>query len=189
MIMENLLFGRNILRRYDLKGALFSRYVADSTNPESVLLDQNFIEDMRTMPIYIKGKTKNFMERALWNDTSFLCVSMPILLQIVFIEFICIWAYAHYVGSEAHKLCFLCFQNMNVMDYSLFVGVDKQKKELVFGIIDYLRQYIWDKQLESWVKTSLVVPKNLSPTVISPKEYKLRFRAFMSQYFKSVPDG
>ncbi|VAH82427.1 unnamed protein product [Triticum turgidum subsp. durum] len=152
MIMENLLFGRNILRRYDLKGALFSRYVADSTNPESVLLDQNFIEDMRTMPIYIKGKTKNFMERALWNDTSFLC-------------------------------------NMNVMDYSLFVGVDKQKKELVFGIIDYLRQYTWDKQLESWVKTSLVVPKNLSPTVISPKEYKLRFRAFMSQYFKSVPDG
>lgn len=152
MIMENLLFGRNILRRYDLKGALFSRYVADSTNPESVLLDQNFIEDMRTMPIYIKGKTKTFMERALWNDTSFLC-------------------------------------NMNVMDYSLFVGVDKQKKELVFGIIDYLRQYTWDKQLESWVKTSLVVPKNLSPTVISPKEYKLRFRAFMSQYFKSVPDG
>ena len=57
---------------------------------------------------------------------------------------------------------------MNVMDYSLFVGVDKQKKELVFGIIDYLRQYTWDKQLESWGKTSLVVPKNLSPTVISP---------------------
>jgi len=152
MVMENLLFGRNILRRYDLKGALFSRYVTDSKNPESVLLDQNFIEDMRSMPIYIEGKTKNLMERAIWNDTSFLC-------------------------------------RMNVMDYSLFVGVDKQKKELVFGIIDYLRQYTWDKQLESWVKTSLVVPKNLSPTVISPKEYKLRFRVFMSQYFLSVPDA
>ena len=76
MVMENLLFGRNILRRYDLKGALFSRYVADSKNPEGVLLDQNFIEDMRTMPIYIEGKTKNLMERAIWNDTSFLCVSM-----------------------------------------------------------------------------------------------------------------
>jgi 1-phosphatidylinositol-3-phosphate 5-kinase len=76
MVMENLLFGRNILRRYDLKGALFSRHVADSKNPECVLLDQNFIEDMRTMPIYIEGKTKNLMERAIWNDTSFLCVSM-----------------------------------------------------------------------------------------------------------------
>ncbi|RLN35123.1 1-phosphatidylinositol-3-phosphate 5-kinase FAB1A-like [Panicum miliaceum] len=131
MVMENLLFGHNILRRYDLK---------------------NFIEDMRTMPIYIEGKTKNLMERAIWNDTAFL-------------------------------------SNMNVMDYSLFVGVEKQKKELVFGIIDYLRQYTWDKQLESWVKTSLVVPKNLLPTVISPREYKIRFRAFMSQYFLSVPDA
>jgi 1-phosphatidylinositol-3-phosphate 5-kinase len=27
------------------------------------------------------------------------------------------------------------------MDYSLLVGVDKEKHELVFGIIDYLRQY------------------------------------------------
>jgi len=150
--MENLLFGHNVLRRYDLKGALFSRYISDSKNPEMVLLDQNFIEDMRTMPIYIEGKTKNLMERAIWNDTAFL-------------------------------------SNMNVMDYSLFVGVDKQKKELVFGIIDYLRQYTWDKQLESWVKTSLFVPKNLSPTVISPREYKIRFRAFMSQYFLSVPDA
>uniref|UniRef100_A0A0E0LZ56 PIPK domain-containing protein n=1 Tax=Oryza punctata TaxID=4537 RepID=A0A0E0LZ56_ORYPU len=128
MVMENLLFGRNIIRRYDLKGALFSRYVLDSKNPENVLLDQNFIEDMRSVPIYIEGKTKNLLERAIWNDTAFL-------------------------------------SRMNVMDYSLFVGVDKQKKELVFGIIDYLRQYTWDKQLESWVKTSLFVPKNLSPTV------------------------
>ena len=65
MVMENLLFGRNILRRYDLKGALFSRYVADSKNPEAVLLDQNFIEDMRAMPIYIEGKTKNLMGRSM----------------------------------------------------------------------------------------------------------------------------
>jgi len=74
------------------------------------------------------------------------------------------------------------------MDYSLLVGVDKQKHELVFGIIDYLRQYTWDKQLETWVKTSLVVPKNVSPTVISPKEYKKRFRKFMAKYFLTVPD-
>ncbi|CAO1942464.1 unnamed protein product [Urochloa humidicola] len=152
MVMENLLFGHNIIRKYDLKGALFSRYVTDTKNPEKVLLDQNFIEDMRTMPIYVEGKTKHLMERAIWNDTAFLSL-------------------------------------MNVMDYSLLVGVDKQKKELVFGIIDYLRQYTWDKQLESWVKTSLVVPKNLSPTVISPREYKIRFRAFMSQYFLSVPNA
>lgn len=74
------------------------------------------------------------------------------------------------------------------MDYSLLVGVDTQKQELVCGIIDYLRQYTWDKQLENWVKSSLVVPKNQLPTVISPKEYKKRFRKFISTHFLSVPD-
>ena len=74
------------------------------------------------------------------------------------------------------------------MDYSLLVGVDRQKHELVFGIIDYLRQYTWDKQLETMVKASLVVPKNESPTVISPRDYKKRFRKFMSKHFLTVPD-
>lgn len=74
------------------------------------------------------------------------------------------------------------------MDYSLLVGVDTQKRELVCGIIDYLRQYTWDKQLENWVKSSLVVPKNHLPTVISPKEYKKRFRKFITTHFSSIPD-
>lgn len=74
------------------------------------------------------------------------------------------------------------------MDYSLLVGVDTQRRELVCGIIDYLRQYTWDKQLENWVKSSLVVPKNQQPTVISPKEYKKRFRKFMDTHFLCVPD-
>ncbi|XP_062196034.1 1-phosphatidylinositol-3-phosphate 5-kinase FAB1A-like [Phragmites australis] len=151
MVMENLLFGHNISRIYDLKGAIFSRWVADSNDHETVYLDQNYVEDMRVSPIYIGGRTKHLLQRAIWNDTSFLT-------------------------------------SVNVMDYSLLVGVDKQKHELVFGIIDYLRQYTWDKQLETWVKTSLVVPKNVSPTVISPREYKKRFRKFMAKYFLAVPD-
>lgn len=78
-------------------------------------------------------------------------------------------------------------QSINVMDYSLLVGIDTHRQELVCGIIDYLRQYTWDKHLESWVKSSLV-PKNVLPTVISPKEYKRRFRKFMSKNIWSVPD-
>ncbi|XP_008783363.1 1-phosphatidylinositol-3-phosphate 5-kinase FAB1A isoform X2 [Phoenix dactylifera] len=152
MVMENLLFGHSVSRIFDLKGAVFSRYVPPDTNDhQKVLLDQNFIEYMRVSPIYIGGKTKHLLQRAIWNDTAFLT-------------------------------------SINVMDYSLLVGVDKQRHELVFGIIDYLRQYTWDKQLETWVKSSLVVPKNSLPTVISPKEYKKRFRKFMTKYFMTVPD-
>ena len=79
--MENLFFGRNISRKYDLKGAVFSRYVSHSNDSESVLLDENFVEDMRISPIYIGGKNKHLLQRAIWNDTSFLTVSTQSIIS------------------------------------------------------------------------------------------------------------
>lgn len=151
MVMENLTYNRNITRQYDLKGALYARYNSAGDNAGDVLLDQNFVNDMNSSPLYVTNKERRLLHRAVWNDTTFL-------------------------------------NSINVMDYSLLVGVDSQRRELVCGIIDYLRQYTWDKQFETWMKTSLVVPRNVLPTVISPKEYKKRFRKFMSTYFLSVPD-
>ncbi|XP_023535373.1 putative 1-phosphatidylinositol-3-phosphate 5-kinase FAB1D [Cucurbita pepo subsp. pepo] len=151
MVMENLSFGRNIIRQYDLKGALHARYNPATNDFGEVLLDQNFVNDMNSSPLYVNNQAKRRLQRAIWNDTAFL-------------------------------------NSMNVMDYSLLVGVDAEKKELVCGIIDYLRQYTWDKQLETWAKSSLR-PKNVLPTVVSPKEYKRRFRKFMSAHFLSVPDN
>lgn len=77
-----------------------------------------------------------------------------------------------------------------MMDYSLLVGIDEDKHELIVGIIDFMRKYTWDKHLETWVKASGILggPKNVSPTVISPKEYKSRFRKAMSSYFLVIPD-
>lgn len=81
-------------------------------------------------------------------------------------------------------------QSIGVMDYSLLVGMDEEKHELVIGIIDFMRQYTWDKHLETWVKATGILggAKNSSPTVISPKEYKKRFRKAMTTYFLMVPD-
>ncbi|XP_072995253.1 1-phosphatidylinositol-3-phosphate 5-kinase FAB1B-like [Typha latifolia] len=153
LVMENLLFGRNVTRLYDLKGSSRSRYNPDSSGNNKVLLDQNLIEAMPTSPIFVGNKAKRLLERAVWNDTSFLA-------------------------------------SVDVMDYSLLVGVDEEKHELILGIIDFMRQYTWDKHLETWVKASgfLGGPKNASPTVISPKQYKKRFRKAMSAYFLVVPD-
>ncbi|KAK8552386.1 hypothetical protein V6N12_040983 [Hibiscus sabdariffa] len=150
MVMEDLAFGRNLTRLYDLKGALHARFSSAAEGSGDVFLDQNFVNDMNSSPLYVSNQAKRLLQRAVWNDTTFL-------------------------------------NSINVMDYSLLVGVDTQGQDLVCGIIDYLRQYTWDKQLETWVKSSLV-PKNLLPTVISPREYKKRFRKFMSTYFLSVPD-
>ncbi|XP_021750291.1 1-phosphatidylinositol-3-phosphate 5-kinase FAB1B-like isoform X1 [Chenopodium quinoa] len=153
LVMENLLFRRNVVRLYDLKGSCRSRYNPDSTGGNKVLLDQNLIETMPTSPIFVGNKAKRLLERAVWNDTSFLA-------------------------------------SIDVMDYSLLVGIDEEKQELVVGIIDFMRQYTWDKHLETWVKASGILggPKNAQPTVISPDQYKKRFRKAMTTYFLMVPD-
>ncbi|KAE8716628.1 hypothetical protein F3Y22_tig00110114pilonHSYRG00473 [Hibiscus syriacus] len=153
VVMENLFFRRSISRIYDLKGSARSRYNPDTTGRNKVLLDMNLLETLRTEPIFLGSKTKRSLERAIWNDTSFLA-------------------------------------SVAVMDYSLLVGVDEEGKELVLGIIDFMRQYTWDKHLETWVKASGILggPKNASPTIISPKQYKKRFRKAMTTYFLTVPD-
>lgn len=153
LVMENLLFCRNVTRLYDLKGSCRSRYNSDSSGGNKVLLDQNFLETIPTSPIFLGKKAKHLLDRAIWNDTSFLA-------------------------------------SIDVMDYSLLVGVDEEKHELVLGIIDFMRQYTWDKHLETWVKASGILggPKNVSPTVISPKQYKKRFRKAMSTYFLVLPE-
>jgi 1-phosphatidylinositol-3-phosphate 5-kinase len=102
-----------------------------------------------------------------------------------------------FVGNKAKRLLERAVWNdtaflagVDVMDYSLLVGVDEERQELVLGIIDFIRQYTWDKHLEMWVKASGILggPKNAPPTVISPKQYKKRFRKAMSTYFVMVPD-
>ncbi|XP_052881581.1 putative 1-phosphatidylinositol-3-phosphate 5-kinase FAB1C isoform X7 [Gossypium arboreum] len=153
VVMENLFFRRSISRIYDLKGSARSRYNPDTSGRNKVLLDMNLLETLRTEPIFLGSKAKRILERAIWNDTSFLA-------------------------------------SIAVMDYSLLVGLDEEHNELVLGIIDFMRQYTWDKHLETWVKASGILggPKNASPTIISPKQYKKRFRKAMTAYFLTVPD-
>mgnify|MGYP000748242036 FL=1 len=75
MVMENLLYGRQVSQLYDLKGSTRSRYNADTTGKNKVLLDENLLESMLTTPIFIGNKAKRILERAVWNDTAFLAVS------------------------------------------------------------------------------------------------------------------
>lgn len=84
----------------------------------------------------------------------------------------------------------LFLEKMNVMDYSLVVGIDNSKDELVVGIIDCIRTFTWDKKLESWVKEKGLVGNSgvgREPTVITPKQYKNRFREAMGRYILMAP--
>jgi 1-phosphatidylinositol-3-phosphate 5-kinase len=97
--------------------------------------------------------------------------------------------------------------DINVMDYSLVVGVDNETHELVVGIVgrftplaeflhcsredvllDYIRTYTWDKKLESWVKESAFLGGGGKgePTIVGPKQYRQRFISAMERYFPLV---
>ena len=84
----------------------------------------------------------------------------------------------------------LFLAKMNVMDYSLVIGIDSESKDLVVGIIDCIRTFTWDKKLESWVKEKGLVGGGgvgREPTVITPKQYKNRFREAMERYILMAP--
>lgn len=83
MVMENLFFRRSISRVYDLKGSARSRYNTDTTGTNKVLLDMNLLENLRTEPIFLGSKAKRSLERAIWNDTSFLAVSFPFSISSI----------------------------------------------------------------------------------------------------------
>ncbi|XP_076460083.1 1-phosphatidylinositol 3-phosphate 5-kinase-like isoform X2 [Babylonia areolata] len=74
-----------------------------------------------------------------------------------------------------------------VMDYSLLVGLDDVTKEMVVGIIDYIRTFTWDKKLEMVIKTPWGGQGKM-PTVVSPQLYRGRFLEAMDRYFLHVPD-
>lgn len=77
----------------------------------------------------------------------------------------------------------------SVMDYSLLVGLDEENKELVLGIIDYIRTFTWDKKLETIVKRyGILGGQGKLPTIVSPEEYQKRFIEAMHRYFLEVPD-
>lgn len=166
-------------------------------------MDENLLETMPIAPIFVAQSTKKLLERAVWNDTKFLAVSLftPFSNSALPSEalsmappfsppqLIVLNSYFLFPPSLLPSSP-LSSQDMDVMDYSMLVGIEEESQDLFVGIIDFIRPYTWDKQLENWVKASGILggPKNTAPTIISPDLYKTRFRKAMKTYFVVVPE-
>lgn len=161
LIMENLFYNKKTTRIFDLKGSMRNRHVQQTGKENEVLLDENMIEYIYESPVFVREQSKALLTGSLFNDTAFLSA-------------------------------------MDVMDYSLVIGIvdedddakgDPTKKLLYVGIIDCIRTFTWDKKVENWVKgTNLIGKKGKDPTIITPKQYRTRFRAAMEKYILEVPD-
>ncbi|CAO3691216.1 unnamed protein product [Rhizopus microsporus] len=71
----------------------------------------------------------------------------------------------------------------NIMDYSLLVGVNEEKREIMIGIVDFIGAYTWYKKIESKGKSTI----KRVVTIVPPGEYKTRFcKEILNNYFVPV---
>ncbi|KAF9118758.1 1-phosphatidylinositol-3-phosphate 5-kinase [Mortierella sp. 14UC] len=149
-----------------------------------VLVMENLFYDRKNLQIYdLKGSRRNRFVQPSGKENE-------VLLDENFIEymsespfFIREHAKMQLYQSLVNDSHFL--QRFNIMDYSLLVAIADDKQELLVGIVDFIRPFTWDKKLESWVKDAV---GSKEPTIVSPAQYRKRFRSAMNRHLDMVPD-
>jgi 1-phosphatidylinositol-3-phosphate 5-kinase len=154
----------------------------------NLLVMENLFYDRRFSRIFdLKGSTRNRHVQATGRENEVLLDENLVELSQVTPYFLREHSKRILRGALHSDSKFLA--DVNVMDYSLVAGVDEERHELVVGIVDYIRQYTWDKKLESWVKDSAFLgAAKGEPTIITPKQYRHRFLKAIERYFPFVPD-
>ena len=160
MMMENLNYGLNFdngnIISYDLKGSVINRYVNKSN-----------INEKTNVVLYDNNFKENFNNE-------------PIPLNKKIYDLLLI--------SVHNDTLFL--NNMGVVDYSLLLHIYSNKEKKInyirMGIIDYIRKYTWDKQLEHYIK--IFINRFVVPTIINPSAYKNRFEEAIKDYFICIYD-
>lgn len=149
LVMENLLYGRDINFSFDLKGKMEGRYRSSPENTrKSVLWDRNFVEMAGGIPLPLQESAMSLLRSAVMNDTAFL-------------------------------------SSVQATDYSMLVGYDTGKQEIVACIIDYIHKYDFMKMVEHAGKR--LIQEEDEITVLNPKHYRKRFCQAMQKYFTTIP--
>lgn len=170
ILMENLFYGKDqentkdSIKAYDLKGSKLNRYISNKHKLDNhVLPDTNFKIDFNGEPIVLEKNMAELLKAAIHNDS-------------------------------------LILSKMNVVDYSLLLIIDENEvinkeinadnknnfniKSMRLGIIDYIRKYTWDKQLEHVGK--IIINGLQVPTIVNPTNYKERFKEALDKFFIGI---
>ncbi|KAK8809640.1 hypothetical protein WA158_000583 [Blastocystis sp. Blastoise] len=92
----------------------------------------------------------------------------------------------HFVSSVLRDSSFL--SSLNIVDYSLLIGIDEDTQELVMGIIDYLSSYEFKKEIEYNIKNLTCIVGDAQPTILPPEDYRTRFKNNICNYFTPSPN-
>jgi 1-phosphatidylinositol-3-phosphate 5-kinase len=164
-----------------------------TTNAQSkmdiLIMENLFYERNITQKFDLKGSIRNRLATASGKEHEDLVLLDENLVNMACENPLYIRPHTKTVLTTALNNDSRFLSSQMVMDYSLLVGFDEQKNELVVGIIDYIRTFTWDKKIETFVKSSGILGgQGKMPTVVSPEEYQTRFCEAMDRYFLLVPD-
>ncbi|KAI9315945.1 hypothetical protein BX666DRAFT_2028187 [Dichotomocladium elegans] len=164
LVMEHLFYGAKpqITQRFDFKG-IHDRHAENKSEKDTTLWDGDWIEGNQH-----EGASQLSLENS--NDPQGFRLMYPVDEQSKALIQKAIQNDASFLASR------------NIMDYSLLLGIDDQKKELTVGIVG---AYTWYKKMESRSKSTLRPNKEV--TVVPPEQYRWRFCRLVDDYFISIP--
>jgi 1-phosphatidylinositol-3-phosphate 5-kinase len=199
-VMQNIFYNKKITRTFDLKGSLRGRFAAqiqrakDDHNLDTPSRGTETTSARRKHGLAhgLDGEGESDSSDREQGQNSSTKKDLGTLLDGDFLEFTSgrpmpmnDRAKAVFHMSILNDTLFLSI--INVLDYSILVGVDEERMELVVGIIDFMRQYDILKQMERVGKSLPMVVGSEAPTIIQPPLYKARFTNAMERYFMTVP--
>jgi 1-phosphatidylinositol-3-phosphate 5-kinase len=199
-VMQNIFYNKKISRTFDLKGSLRGRFAAqiqrakDESNIDTTSRVSDAYSSERKHGRVHGSDGEDDFDSSQHNEGSHSSNKKEsgTLLDGDFLEFTSgrpmpmnDRAKAVFHMSILNDTLFLSI--INVLDYSILVGVDEERMELVVGIIDFMRQYDILKQMERVGKSLPMVVGSEAPTIIQPPLYKARFTNAMERYFMTVP--
>ena len=188
--MENLFYEHDPTRVFDLKGSARSRYVQDEDEDcsfEEALLHRrrrrrrsSLDLDLDPLADAMNSKPITETKKKVLLDDNFIewTQGRPFPLRKKAKEYL-----EKAVSNDAMFL-----SAINVVDYSILIGIDENSFTLRFGIIDYMRQYDIIKKMEHMGKSVGMLTGQAEPTIIEPAQYRRRLQSAMERYFMGVPD-
>jgi 1-phosphatidylinositol-3-phosphate 5-kinase len=199
-VMQDIFYGRKISRTFDLKGSLRGRFAPTKRDGSSQQDISDSAGRRRRFDSDASDSADDTVSSDGKGDSDSVYGTRPgpvnqgaTLLDGDFLEFtngrplpLSDRAKAVFHMSVLNDTLFLSI--INVLDYSILVGIDEEKMELVVGLIDFMRQYDILKQMERVGKSLPMVVGSEAPTIIQPPLYKARFTNAMERYFMTVPN-
>jgi hypothetical protein len=118
-----------------------------------VLLDADLMQHSGGFPITLTELSKALLNRAVKQDAKFLC-SLQVLLGKgkggdeagELSEDVVFTGLGGGRSTALERACvyeFVCVFHVQIIDYSVLVGLDYDKGEITVGIIDYVRAHAW----------------------------------------------